>query len=701
MKHRYQMERVTEFESDTGNGTEESDHSRWKMRTGRANRRKERSEGHTRRTPESRYRKDKGLDLKIAYPSFKGKRHDDLNVHIQAFEQYAELKHILEEEWGEYFPHTLKEAARKWYYHYPASKLQPYRKLEKAFILEYTNDRGDEDILCELDKIKQSKLSVKKYVQKIKGLTRRLNEPPSEKRMRAWFLNGFNSKKLREQEVPAPSKKFTKLVHKALKLKQSAKEEKSTHMSKSESNTSESTEIEKSSSSSSKSSKDDRKKKRKKAQCPDSEKPAAPEIKQPEPVPVRAITRSSGVVIDELPIEEPAPSKLNPKAKEWEQSSTWKEKGKAKKFDEWEDQRELAAKNTENLEKKKPEVPECSEARSIQRIPVAVTEALLLETQNVATDHRTGGHQAKSTAMAKLIKEKKKQAEAMTVEVPQIKDDEVPVIELDYKNTKQWEPLSEVILDGGARVNIIGEHMKEKMGITKFKPAVAKHIKDKKKQAEAMTVEVPQIKDEVPINEGIVRQVATSFNKNTNTAIVNNRKLQLTPAILEHIFKIPNASEPKPYTAEEISQYFNENPEQKQKTKAAGQGVTVSDLPKQKAYKFTVKAVGLKNCNSYISEKMLGMLLARELKPDAPINRRPQPPLTITAAREPDEPAGSRDWKEATGRTNKCSWTKKAQTSNQRTSRASSRSDASIQTMEIQDSPAKSPSSDYSASHHD
>ncbi|MCO5612641.1 hypothetical protein L7F22_066910 [Adiantum nelumboides] len=278
-------------------------------------------------------------DLKIACPIFKGKKHDDLDVHIQAFEYHAELKHILEEEWGEYFPHTLKEATKKWYYHYPASKLQAYNRLKKAFILEYTDDGGDEDILCELDKIKQGKLSVRKYVQKIKELTRRLNEPPSEKKMRALFLSGFNNRKLRDQEVPTPTKKITELMHRALKLEQQAKKERSRHRSKSESSISESIETEKSSSSSSKSSEDDRKKKK----------------------------------------------RLNPKAKEWEQSkSTWKEKGKAKEFDEWKAQRELAAaKTTENLEKKKPEILECSEARVVQRILVAVTKALLLETQTV------------------------------------------------------------------------------------------------------------------------------------------------------------------------------------------------------------------------------------------------------------------------------------------------------------------------------
>ncbi|MCO5599519.1 hypothetical protein L7F22_053625 [Adiantum nelumboides] len=45
------------------------------------------------------------------------------------------------------------------------------------------------------------------------------------------------------------------------------------------------------------------------------------------------------------------------------------------------------------------------------------------------------------------------------------------VIQLDYKNRKQWEPLISVILDGDAGVNIIGEHMKDRMGITNIKPA--------------------------------------------------------------------------------------------------------------------------------------------------------------------------------------------------------------------------------------
>ncbi|MCO5553006.1 hypothetical protein L7F22_006526 [Adiantum nelumboides] len=59
----------------------------------------------------------------------------------------------------------------------------------------------------------------------------------------------------------------------------------------------------------------------------------------------------------------------------------------------------------------------------------------------------------------------------MCVEVPQIKDDEILVIQTDFKDRLQWEPLSGVILNGGAGVNIIGQYMKERMGIINPKSA--------------------------------------------------------------------------------------------------------------------------------------------------------------------------------------------------------------------------------------
>ncbi|MCO5575397.1 hypothetical protein L7F22_029198 [Adiantum nelumboides] len=124
----------------------------------------------------------------------------------------------------------------------------------------------------------------------------------------------------------------------------------------------------------------------------------------------------------------------------------------------------------------------------------------------------------------------------------------------------------------------------------------------------------------LPTDEKLIKQAANNFNKKTNTAIINNKPIQITPAIIEHIFNTPNAHVPKPCTEEQISWHLKENPEKKLKRKVGGQGIATNDLPKQKAYKFAVEAIGLKNCNTYISEKLLGILLAREFKPEAPIN---------------------------------------------------------------------------------
>ncbi|MCO5606089.1 hypothetical protein L7F22_060276 [Adiantum nelumboides] len=157
-------------------------------------------------------------------------------------------------------------------------------------------------------------------------------------------------------------------------------------------------------------------------------------------------------VIEELPRDEHEPSKLHLKAKEWKQSKrTWKEKGKAKEFDEWKDQKELAAKITENLEKKKPEIPECSKARSVQRISIAVTEALLLETQNVGTG---------------------------SIRVDSFED-----------NSNSENEQGEIKIQRCQRIQQLTIELED---IGKSLPAVAKFIKKKKKQAEAMTWKCPR-----------------------------------------------------------------------------------------------------------------------------------------------------------------------------------------------------------------
>ncbi|MCO5550470.1 hypothetical protein L7F22_003957 [Adiantum nelumboides] len=79
---------------------------------------------------------------------------------------------------------------------------------------------------------------------------------------------------------------------------------------------------------------------------------------------------------------------------------------------------------------------------------------------------------------------------------------------------------------------------------------------------------------------------------NEEAELLQRWGFQLTPAIIEHIFNVPNAPVPEPCTGEQISKYLNENPEEKEEE---------SWWPGN-------------------HKKMLGMLLAREFKPEAPIN---------------------------------------------------------------------------------
>ncbi|MCO5587151.1 hypothetical protein L7F22_041098 [Adiantum nelumboides] len=115
-------------------------------------------------------------------------------------------------------------------------------------------------------------------------------------------------------------------------------------------------------------------------------------------------------------------------------------------------------------------------------------------------------------------------------------------------------------------------------------------------------------------------QEATSSEK--DASVTTGKELQLTPAAIEHIFKIPNAPTPRPSTAEEISIYLKETPDQKQKRKAAGQGITVNDLANHKAYRYVWQYFYYATCAA---------------------TQKPKAPLAITEAGQPEQPSESTD----------------------------------------------------------
>ncbi|MCO5547644.1 hypothetical protein L7F22_001095 [Adiantum nelumboides] len=394
------------------------------MRTDKANRKKERSVGHKSKNPDGHHKKDRGPDLKIACLIFKGKKHDDPDpaMHIQAFEQYAELAHIGGGVGRVFSSHIEggcreKEAPRarsaSTYQVHTTLKLEQQAKKEKSrhysnsdfstsASSEAKNSSSDSSESEEDERKKNKKDSLSRKINK---MIHHLEEGKdlfmiafasmepipvgTDQQQQTVNTSGYNRRGKGRGKGGNTDFKRNFNCYKCGKYGHFA------------------------------------------AQSPDPLKPATQEAKQPEPVPVRAITKSFGIVIEELPVEKPVPSKLNPKAKEWEHSrSTWNEKAKAKEFDEWKDQRELVAKITENLEKKKPEAPKCFEVRSLQRIPVAVTEALLLKTQDVGTcilpidSFEDSSNSNNEQDEIKFIKEKRKQAEITIVLLDKLKAEE-------------------------------------------------------------------------------------------------------------------------------------------------------------------------------------------------------------------------------------------------------------------------------------
>lgn len=124
------------------------------------------------------------VDVKLSLPVLKGSKKSDPDVHIQAFEKWEKLKGMDSAENGDYFPNTLKESAQKWFYHYPPDRIPTYESTKRAFLLRFRDEQTDEDILCELGKLKQRRMGVRKYVEKLKDLTRQLESPPSDKNFR-------------------------------------------------------------------------------------------------------------------------------------------------------------------------------------------------------------------------------------------------------------------------------------------------------------------------------------------------------------------------------------------------------------------------------------------------------------------------------------------------------------------------------------
>ncbi|MCO5604029.1 hypothetical protein L7F22_058186 [Adiantum nelumboides] len=135
-------------------------------------------------------------DLKLKMPEYKGKKGRDPQVHVQAFESWAEIRGLPRADWRVCFPQTLRGAAQKWYFNYPPTSLTTFKQMSKALVERFKEEKSDEELLGQLGKIKQKRTTVRQFVEEIKDLARQLSSPPEKKSLRAWFLDGTSLKGL-------------------------------------------------------------------------------------------------------------------------------------------------------------------------------------------------------------------------------------------------------------------------------------------------------------------------------------------------------------------------------------------------------------------------------------------------------------------------------------------------------------------------
>ena len=131
------------------------------------------------RTPERRHG-EVTRDLKLKMPEYKGKKGSDPQVHVQAFESWAEVRGLPRHDWRVCFPQTLRGTAQKWYFNYPPTSLTTFKQMSKALVERFKEEKSDEELLGQLGRIKQKKTTVRQFVEEIKDLARQLSSPPGK-----------------------------------------------------------------------------------------------------------------------------------------------------------------------------------------------------------------------------------------------------------------------------------------------------------------------------------------------------------------------------------------------------------------------------------------------------------------------------------------------------------------------------------------
>ncbi|KAL3687705.1 hypothetical protein R1sor_014014 [Riccia sorocarpa] len=135
------------------------------------------------------------LRLRVVYPIFKGKRHEDPDLHIASFEQTMNINGENSVHKARLFPTTLKQNAFAWYCQLDPQTQSDWDDVKNEFLEQFRVAQKDPDIMYQIQNMKQQeKETIKEFLTRFRLMIRKLEVPPTDAQKITWLRNAVHQR---------------------------------------------------------------------------------------------------------------------------------------------------------------------------------------------------------------------------------------------------------------------------------------------------------------------------------------------------------------------------------------------------------------------------------------------------------------------------------------------------------------------------
>ncbi|KAL3683533.1 hypothetical protein R1sor_001555 [Riccia sorocarpa] len=135
------------------------------------------------------------LKLRVAYPIFKGKRHEDPDLHIASFEQTMNINGENSVHKARLFPATLKQNAFARYSQLDPQTQTDWDDVMTEFLEQFRVAQKDPDIMYQIQNMKQGeKETINEFLTRFRLMVRRLEVPPIDAQKITWLQNAVHQR---------------------------------------------------------------------------------------------------------------------------------------------------------------------------------------------------------------------------------------------------------------------------------------------------------------------------------------------------------------------------------------------------------------------------------------------------------------------------------------------------------------------------